>query len=135
MHYARKNRLGETGTSNPIKVYSYGDTKCLVVQCDKKSERKNLCQKHYDSQRKSTLTAQKIQDMKDSGCYVCGSFEKLTVDHDHSCCKIGYSCDNCVRGILCHKCNTAAGLLNDDCERIMSLCAYLMSKMDVLQNA
>lgn len=27
------------------------------------------------------------------------------IDHDHSCCP-GRGCGNCVRGIVCHQCNT-----------------------------
>lgn len=58
-------------------------------------------------------------------CAVCPETEDFTVDHDHSCCPGNRSCGNCIRGILCRKCNMALGLLNDDPERLRSLANYL----------
>jgi len=51
------------------------------------------------------------------GCAVCGSVEELCVDHDHRTLEI--------RGILCTKCNTSAGSLNDDPARAERLATYL----------
>ncbi len=55
-------------------------------------------------------------------CAVCrggpnGPGNRLHVDHCHG--------SNRVRGLLCAKCNTATGLLNDDPDRAESLAAYL----------
>lgn len=38
----------------------------------------------------------------------------LHVDHDRKCCSTKKSCGSCVRGLLCHNCNTAIGLLRED---------------------
>ena len=44
-------------------------------------------------------------------CACCGSVDFLKVDHDHRCCPSSSGCAKCVRGYLCHECNTAEGLL------------------------
>jgi hypothetical protein len=57
-------------------------------------------------------------------CAACGSTADLKVDHDHACCPAGQSCGQCVRGYLCHECNTAEGLLKTP-DRAMALAAYM----------
>lgn len=42
-------------------------------------------------------------------CALCahafGKTKKLSVDHDHKCCKELPACGTCVRGLLCTNCN------------------------------
>ena len=134
MHYRRFLLNGDVGSPEEKRIGAYKGTECKILDCRKTAMKKELCVKHYDDSKGSTLDAQKIADMKSNGCQVCGSFERLTLDHDHSCCPTGKSCNNCVRGILCHKCNTAAGLLDDDINRMISLASYIIGTKDVLQN-
>lgn len=50
-------------------------------------------------------------------CWVCGSKDRLHIDHCHS--------SGNVRGLLCHGCNIALGCLADDADRIVRLKLYL----------
>jgi hypothetical protein len=64
------------------------------------------------------------------GCAICGGVNanghKLVVDHDHSCCpESGRSCGKCVRGLLCHTCNRAIGMMGDSPERLAAAVTYL----------
>lgn len=54
-------------------------------------------------------------------CAVCelpNSIKSLAVDHCHNTSK--------VRGLLCDKCNTALGLLDEDIERTQRLIEYIL---------
>lgn len=52
-----------------------------------------------------------LQGVTEPECAACGSQDFLKIDHDHDCCPSSYGCPKCVRGYLCHQCNTAEGLL------------------------
>lgn len=53
-------------------------------------------------------------------CGICGGVtlnKSLSVDHNHTTGQ--------VRGLLCHRCNTAIGLLNEDVEIMYKVIKYL----------
>ena len=62
-------------------------------------------------------------------CAICqratGAKRKLSVDHDHTCCKGKTSCGGCVRGLLCTSCNKMLGHLRDDQDAVMRALHYL----------
>jgi hypothetical protein len=66
-------------------------------------------------------------------CAVCEeSFSDANVphvDHDHLCCQGLYSCGECVRGLLCGKCNRGIGLLKDD-PRVLGRALRYLEKGD-----
>jgi hypothetical protein len=43
---------------------------------------------------------------------------QAVIDHDHDHCPLNRSCRLCRRGLLCHACNVAVGLLRDDPDRV-----------------
>lgn len=59
---------------------------------------------------------------QDGKCYLCGAdlarSKAVNVDHDHSCCPQGRSCQACRRGLACHGCNVAIGMADDDPARL-----------------
>jgi hypothetical protein len=52
-----------------------------------------------------------------SSCMACAGEERLVIDHDHA--------TGAIRGVLCHHCNIALGLLGEALERIEGLRRYL----------
>lgn len=58
-------------------------------------------------------------------CAACGSIDFLKVDHDHNCCPTASGCEQCVRGYLCHGCNSSEGLLQTP-ERARLLMEYMI---------
>ncbi len=62
----------------------------------------------------------------DGLCDICGepnvaAHPRLLIDHDHETGEL--------RGLLCHNCNTAIGLLRDSSAQVMAAAAYLESHM------
>lgn len=68
-------------------------------------------------------TVQELKDEQDNVCKIClkpegvSRLDKFVVDHCHT--------TNKVRGILCGKCNTALGHLEDDVARLARAIEYL----------
>jgi hypothetical protein len=61
-------------------------------------------------------------------CSICQRFmDIIHVDHDHSCCPGAMTCGNCVRGLLCPRCNFGIGYFKDDLELLESAVSYLKS--------
>jgi hypothetical protein len=100
MHYARVLRTGNTDTKlKPVdgeKVYIY---KGYQIRYHR--------ERHLMTTYKMTLDEFVNRAIK--GCEICGDKpeKSLHVDHDHNCCKGPISCGECVRGIICNKCNKA----------------------------
>lgn len=54
-----------------------------------------------------------------------GNDEFFSVDHDHDHCPGERSCGKCTRGLLCYKCNTGIGYLEDDPDRLRAAADYI----------
>jgi hypothetical protein len=60
------------------------------------------------------------------GCYICGTFNSLCIDHDHKCCAKQSTCGKCIRGVLCSQHNKALGGFDDDVDALRMAIAYLL---------
>lgn len=64
------------------------------------------------------LTAQEARELRESReCWICGSTEKLVVDHCHT--------SGVIRGILCASHNSALGMFKDNPEHLAKAIDYL----------
>ena len=70
--------------------------------------------------------------VRQGGCAICRTAEPCGrgwhMDHNHACencTRRRGSCDSCRRGVLCSRCNTALGLLDDDVLVILAAAQYV----------
>lgn len=62
--------------------------------------------------------------LQDGKCYLCGNpldraeYRGINLDHDHSCCPLGRSCEKCRRGLVHRHCNSVLGYAEDDPDRL-----------------
>ena len=73
---------------------------------------------------RSVISDEALKDLKQSikQCVICGSEEKLVVDHDH---KTGQ-----IRGMLCNHCNRGLGHFKDDPMLLEFAAQYLYASVD-----
>jgi Recombination endonuclease VII len=89
-------------------------------------------------ERRRTLRLYNLSEAKwlellarqDSRCAIChvtdpGGRGQWMIDHDHRCCPGTGSCGQCVRGLLCNRCNLMLGYASDQPERLRAALEYL----------
>ena len=82
---------------------------------------------------KFNLTRQEYEDKLEGQAGTCAICKKVPtkgvnfhIDHDHACCdRIGRSCGECVRSLLCWGCNVALGALQDSPELLRAAADYV----------
>lgn len=74
----------------------------------------------YDAQGGACAICQQSETMK-----LRGRVKDLCIDHDHNCCSGQFSCGACVRGLLCHKCNTFIGGIESNSGRFSEAMKYI----------
>ena len=96
------------------------------VRAQSKAYRKRNPDSHMNTSLKTNygITIEDKRQMyaaQDGKCGACGKpiafYAESFVDHDHSTGK--------VRGLLCGKCNSALGFLDDSSEKVIGLLHYL----------
>ena len=98
--------------------------------CGKKCRGKNsyyqrvygITEAEYEAMKKEQNNKCKICDSEGFAIGKNGHTEKLAVDHDHVTGKI--------RGLLCHNCNRALGLLQDNVDVILKAAEYLKQRKE-----
>jgi len=100
---------------------------CQVPGCDQPFRSSKLCNRHDTRRKMYSLDVDTFIEMVLRPCAICGSYEKPSIDHDHSCCPGEKSCGKCVRGTLCGSCNLGLGAFKDDPARIVRAAEYLCS--------
>ena len=82
--------------------------------------RKNYYKPHEKIRRQLGITVEEFNAlMLTDHCDICGVtlVKKKCIDHDHGTEK--------VRGVLCHNCNTALGLVKDNTEVLSKMIDYI----------
>lgn len=64
------------------------------------------------------LTPKQADELYSRGCEICGSTEKLCIDHNHETGE--------VRGCLCNNCNTAIGMFSEDVSLLEAAKQYVL---------
>jgi hypothetical protein len=100
----------------PVEAFIQHSHRCL--DCHREYKRWNRIKNHYGLTKEQYLAL-------GNKCFICGSTEKLNVDHDHSCCSGPKTCGKCVRGLLCMNCNLTIGKYNDNPEVFIKMSRYL----------
>jgi hypothetical protein len=81
--------------------------------------------------REYNMTPERYRHLLDEHGELCGICRKpstgkrLSIDHDHACCSGARSCGQCVRGLLCSRCNLLLGNAGDSTELLEAMVAYL----------
>lgn len=125
IHKYHKNKNKKDGLSVQCKKCAIDRAKAWAKsnpERAKKNSRKANKERHGISygEYERLLAAQ------NNRCAICDrTHQNLSIDHDHACCPGHFSCGACIRGLLCHKCNTALGLLNENVDTIESMKKYL----------
>lgn len=106
---------------NREKWYPIGSN---CTKCKKPREgNHNYCKKCWNNYMKLYrygISQEIIDSIENSSCEICGSNDKIVIDHNHK--------TNKFRGLLCSNCNVAIGLLKDDIKLINNVVKYLSDK-------
>ena len=130
-YYCKQCRLTASSESHRRKKHQKS---CSADACKKPHYSLGFCRRHYERHKKGKplnwryestagnlirnrryrlkawykITLEEFELMAINGCQICGGYDErqLHVDHDHDCCPGHITCGQCVRGVVCHRCNS-----------------------------
>lgn len=143
---------GRTGTRAGFHAHKYALedacdaclTGAATVQAQRRIEEPDLSLRAslWSKYRLSLEAYEEMLAAQGRACAICGvtaptdvRTSRFHVDHDHACCPGPKSCGKCVRGLLCHACNTALGNFQDDPRRLLAAVAYLNTRKGAAASA
>lgn len=126
MHYQRWMQTGDPGEAAPRKaIYTPAD-RCLVTGCPRQAQSKGYCNTHRRRLARFGLTPGELDRLlqrQHGRCGICPARKPGTssgewcIDHDHVTGQ--------VRGLLCGRCNSGIGMLQDDPKIIAAAAQYV----------
>ena len=116
---------GETSETRAVRCKSCW--KARPTEGRKNTYRKYRIKKTYKLSLDDYDEMLKKQDSKCAICLIEQSelAHSLYVDHNRSCCSGSESCGDCVRGLLCSKCNFGIGNFKDNETTMKSAIRYI----------
>ena len=93
---------------------------------EKENTRHREYKARWYSERKDTIRQQwercvygaSKEDLQITSCMICGSIDRLCIDHCHK--------TKHIRGVLCSKCNTGLGMFRDNPSFLIEAAKYLI---------
>lgn len=110
-----ENRTATCEACGPVRVRSAGrgGWRCAPAQQARKDPNR-----HKKIKRSYGLTADEAKQFcAGKVCAICGSAERLCVDHDHASGRI--------RDVLCNGCNSGLGMFREDPSRLRAAIEYV----------
>lgn len=144
---------GRTGTRAGFHAHKYAGEAaceaclkgCAEAQAQRRKDDPDLSLRGYlwAKYRLSLEAYKAMLAEQDGACAICRvdaptdiRTSRFHVDHDHSCCPTSRkTCGKCIRGLLCHACNTALGNFQDDPKRLLAAVAYLTARKGATPDA
>lgn len=81
-------------------------------------EKRIVLQRARGIRERFGISVEEYEEIIACGCEICGTKDtRICLDHCHA--------TGSNRGALCHRCNSAIGLLDDSAERLRAAAAYL----------
>lgn len=112
------------------KVSKFAFATCCIYGCEEPYSAKGACTNHRSTLGRYHLTVLQLDlILRTTDCESCGAAfsnsKDRHIDHDHACCSGTGSCGECIRGIICGRCNTGIGQFRDSPSVLIAAAAYL----------